>query len=97
MATAPYFHNGSVPTLYDVLFFETRTGIWVETSETMDSKKVGLTAKSLTNFPNDLPYDFLKRRVFNSEMKGQSNSGHEFSKHFSPSERMEVLEYLKSL
>src|ERR1043165_3202441 len=54
-ATAPYFHNGSVPTLYDVLNSKTRPKIYTRSFKTddvdYDKKNVGWKVKILTESP----------------------------------------------
>jgi cytochrome c5 len=96
-ATAPYFHNGSVPTLYDVIFTETRPKIWMETNHSVDFEKVGLSYAPLKMMPKNLRYKFQLRRIYNTEQRGFSNSGHYFSSELNLEERFDLLEYLKTL
>ncbi len=96
-ASAPYFHNGSVPTLYDVLNPSTRPALWHRTSDELDEEKVGLTIKTVTRIPfteNDIA---KRREYFDTSTFGKSNAGHPFANDLTEPEKMALLEYLKSL
>ena len=83
-ATSPYFHNGSVPTLWDVLSPpEERPTTFRTGSTEFDPKHVGL--KSEGSF------------VYNTEEPGKGNSGHLFGTNLPPSQKLALLEYLKSI
>jgi cytochrome c peroxidase len=84
-ATAPYLHNGSVPTLAELLKPECeRMGRFHVGSIEFDKDNVG--------FKNDPTYP-----VFDTELKGNSNKGHDFGANLSKEERRQLLEFLKSL
>jgi hypothetical protein len=88
--TAPYLHNGSVPTLEGVLNSKERPTYW-----TRDFKK--------PVYDYDSPgwkYTSLKepsKFVYNTTLKGYNNSGHLFGDKLSAAERKAVIEYLKTL
>jgi hypothetical protein len=95
-ATAPYLHNGSVPTIYDLLSpVSERPKVFYSGNREFDPVKVGLktdTAPGLTRFDSSIP--------------GNLNAGHEFSdvsgsgvigRLIQPNERMAIVEYLKTL
>jgi hypothetical protein len=86
-ATAPYLHNGSVPTLDDLLKpAKDRPKTFSIGSHQYDVAKLGL-------LPND------KGAVFDTTKPGNSNAGHEGEKYgttMSQAERKDLLEYLKS-
>jgi cytochrome c5 len=106
-ATAPYLHNGSVPTLYDILLPQKRTGDpangeyrpdrFVVGSREFDPEKVGYVSQGYKGF------------AFDTSLKGNSNGGHEYGtlhdeslgkrglKAMTKDERLDLLEYLKSL
>ncbi|MDN3639206.1 di-heme-cytochrome C peroxidase [Simiduia curdlanivorans] len=106
-ATAPYLHNGSVPTLYDLLLpactadnfveGECRPNDFVVGSREFDPRKVGFRSQGYSGF------------AFNTAIYGNYNTGHEYAagKTAQPNgqvlpalddaERMELLEYLKTL
>jgi hypothetical protein len=85
-ATGPYLHNGSVPTLMDLLSppsdrpstFKVGNGIF-------DPKNVGFkSAENDSNF------------VFDTSKKGNSNKGHTYGVNLTDSEKVALIEYLKS-
>jgi hypothetical protein len=118
-ATAPYLHNGSVPTLYDLLLppnpddaknpsaavpcrpvpagVEYRPCKFMVGSREFDPEKVGLKSADYDGF------------VFNTKLPGNSNAGHEYGTKgitlpngdkrgpLTKDERMDLLEYLKTL
>ena len=100
-ATAPYFHNGSVPTLYDVLNSTTRPRIFTRTYRTdhedYDAVKVGWKVHTRERGvePGTSPHQ--QRRIYDTRQPGRSNAGHTFGDHFSDEERRAVIEYLKTL
>lgn len=96
-ASAPYFHNGSVPTLHDVLHPDTRPALWHRTSDDLDEKKVGLTIDTVKRIPFT-ETDIAKRReYFDTTRFGKSNDGHPFANDLSEPEKTALLEYLKTL
>ncbi len=95
-ASAPYFHNGSVPTLSHVLFPESRPVVWKRTSGEFDQDLVGLAHESLTEIPADSSAS-ERREVFNTKAFGKSAAGHTFVNRLDASEKEAVLEYLKTL
>lgn len=87
-ATAPYLHNGSVPSLYDLLLpQEQRPTTFYTGSHEFDPSRVGyLTAPGPDNA-------FL----FDTHLEGNSNAGHDFAREYDESQRLALLEYLKTL
>jgi len=108
-ATGPYLHNGSVPTLYDLLLPKKRDGdpddgeyrpdeFWVGTRE-FDPTRVGFV--SVEN----------QGSRFITDARGNHNTGHEYAAGNSPQpdanstvlpalnveERLQLLEFLKTL
>lgn len=101
-ATAPYLHNGSVPTLYNVLNSKARPKIFTRSYRTdlevYDSRQVGWRVEVLDRAPNpaELPeVDF--RKVYDTRQPGRGNGGHTFGDKLSDAERWAVIEYLKTL
>lgn len=106
-ATAPYLHNGSVPTLYDLLLPKRRPGDSAEGeyrpdefmvgSREFDPVKVGLKSTDYDGF------------LFRTHIWGNNNGGHEFASGRMPQpdgvflpaltkeQRLDLVEYLKSL
>jgi cytochrome c553 len=90
-ATAPYLHNGSVPTLAALLEPAANRPAEFKVGPNYDVAKVGLS-ESQTKF------DFVLKTTDCSDIKsGNSRCGHEFGSHLSPLEKAALLEYLKSL
>lgn len=88
-AAAPYLHNGSVPTLHDLL---TPPGQRPKTfpigHRDYDPVKVG--------FVTDLPADKVKYTV-DTAKTGNGNGGHHFGTTLPDDEKKALLEYLKTL
>ena len=96
-ATAPYFHNGSVPTLWHVLHPERRPIVWRRTEDGYDTGKVGLEVTTLDSIPETVTSAAERRSHFDTRVRGKSSAGHPFADELSDAERDAVLEYLKSL
>jgi len=106
-ATAPYLHNGSVPTLYDLLLparqpgdpseSEYRPEQFLVGSREFDPVKVGFKTEGYDGFE------------FRADRRGNFNSGHEYASGRTPqpdgtvlpaldrTQRDELLEFLKTL
>lgn len=100
-ATAPYFHNGSVPTVYDVLNSKARPQVFTRSfrtdKEDYDPVKLGWKVRVLgADVPAGLS-PFERRKVYNTRQPGRDNGGHPFGDDLTESERMAVIEYLKTL
>lgn len=88
-ATAPYLHNGSVPNLYEMLVAaDKRTKVFHVGRSDYDPVKVGFSIDSGEG-----------TTVFDTNLPGNSNSGHDQygNKDFTEEQRLQLLEYLKSL
>ena len=95
-ASPPYFHNGSVPTLWHVLHPDNRPQVWRRTHIELDSQRVGLTVAEMDEVPEDISAR-EKRYFFDTRSFGKGNQGHEFPNQLTEAERLAVLEYLKTL
>lgn len=98
-ASAPYFHNGSVPTVYGVLTAEARPKYFrrVGAVKEYDAKNLGLKYEELpAPAPKDAPGE-ARRRVVDTTLPGLSNQGHAFGFRLSEKEKRQVIEYLKTL
>lgn len=99
-ATAPYLHNGSVPTIELVLNSKARPPLWKR--ENLDNTHYDEDA---LGWPWEVPpYDSQaaapaaeQKFIYDTSYWSQSNSGHTFGDHLRDSERRAVLEYLKTL
>ncbi len=102
-ATAPYLHNGSVPTLYDLLLpicsatnqgEECRPEKFVVGSRDFDVVKVGFKSSAYPGFS------------FDTRLKGNANSGHDYGTkapekegdlpQLTKEQRLDLVEYLKA-
>jgi hypothetical protein len=100
-ATAPYFHNGSAPTVYHVLNSAARPKVFTRSyrtgEEDYDPAKLGLKVTPLDAPPRaDVPA-LERRKVYDTALPGQSNGGHTFGDDLTEDERLAVIEYLKTL
>lgn len=96
-ASAPYFHNGSVPTIWHVLHSEERPKVWKRTENGYDQTRVGLEVETREALPDSLSSFAARRTYFDTRSKGKSASGHSYPSRLSESEKRAVLEYLKTL
>lgn len=96
-ASAPYFHNGSVPTLWHVLHPDARPVVWKRTEDGYDTKQVGLEVTTFENMPTEVESAAQKREYFNTKLFGKSAAGHHFPDVLTEDEKAAVLEYLKTL
>ncbi|TDH25562.1 c-type cytochrome [Segetibacter sp. 3557_3] len=89
--TAPYFHNGAVPTIEAVLNSKLRPEYWTRNFNRTDYDYEKLGWK----------YQVRKQssgnRVYNTNLPGYGNYGHTFGDELSKTERDAVIEYLKTL
>lgn len=96
-ASPPYFHNGSVPTLWHVLHPDSRPTIWRRTTETIDAQKIGFVIESVDRIPLSETDIAARRQYFETTRFGKSNTGHDYPSQLSDEEKLAVLEYLKTL
>jgi hypothetical protein len=96
-ATAPYFHNGSVPTLWHVLHPAERPTVWRRTPTGYDDSRVGLEVEELTELPPGRLRSSDRRTFFDTRKPGKSAAGHDFPDVLTEAEKAAVLEYLKTL
>jgi hypothetical protein len=96
-ASAPYLHNGSVPTLWHLLNPTERPQVWRPLNEEFDAEKVGLTIKVEPKVPFTELDAAIRRSYFDTSRFGKSNAGHEYPMELTDTQRRAVLEYLKTL
>jgi mono/diheme cytochrome c family protein len=95
-ASAPYLHNGSVPTLWHLLHPEERPTVWRRTHLGLDIDRMGFRIEELTDVPKRLqPAE--RRRYFDTRVNGKSAAGHDYPATLSEDEKRDLLEYLKTL
>jgi hypothetical protein len=90
---APYLHNGSVPTLRDLLEpTENRPNVFYRGYNVYDWKKVGF----ISDIAEEGDHQFFK---FNTQVEGNSNAGHEgeiYGTHLSGAQKDAIVEYMKT-
>ncbi len=96
-ASPPYFHNGSVPTLWHVLHPEQRPTVWRRVSPSIDHQRVGFQIEVAEKVPLTQPDIAIRRSYFDTRRFGKSNAGHDYPNQLTPQEKRAVLEYLKTL
>jgi hypothetical protein len=100
-ATAPYFHNGSVPTLDGVLNSKARPKLFTRSFKTDESSydkvKVGWKVTELASPPDAKLAPIELRKVYDTSKPGRSNGGHTYGDDLTDEERVQVIEYLKTL
>lgn len=96
-ASPPYFHNGSVPTLWHVLNPQQRPTVWRRVGEGIDEQRVGFIIEAVEKVPHDEPDVAIRRSHFDTRRFGKSNAGHDYPDELSDHEKHAVLEYLKTL
>jgi len=96
-ATAPYFHNGSVPTLWHLLHPDARPVVWRRSATGYDDRRVGLEVEERDAMPAEKLPPADRRRYFDTRKPGKSAAGHDFPAALDDAEKAAVLEYLKTL
>ena len=91
--TAPYLHNGSVPTLEALLDSKQRPTYWSRNFNDLqyDYEQVGW------KFAREVAPSGPTTTIYNTTLPGYGNYGHTFGDKLSDKERRAVIEYLKTL
>ena len=108
-ATAPYLHNGAIANLYELLSPLAERATFVQLgSQQFDAQKVGVYQSTTLN-PAHADNDYLGGLfILDTNTLGNSNAGHQFEQssgvttgiigpEFTPAQRYELIEYLKTL
>lgn len=89
---APYLHNGSVPTLWDLLQPPAlRPATFPRGDDLCDTERVGLGTAPTPG--GSTPARFL----YDTRLLGNSNAGHSFGTSLPEADKRDLLEYLKTL
>lgn len=98
-ATAPYLHNGSVPTVYNLLKSSTRPPRFKRPPSTSfdhyDQSHLGWTFETVESPQSLKPEE--KSSFYDTARFGLANTGHTFGDQLSEEDRMDLIEYLKTL
>ena len=86
-SSSPYLHNGSVPTVYDLLLPPAqRPAQFYVGNRELDTVKVGNRSDEV-----------IGTSLYDTTLPGNSNAGHEYGTQLPEPERMALLEYIKTL
>ena len=88
-ATAPFLHNGSVPSIAALLRLEERPAKFAVGSHAYDPARLGYASEIPPGAPDDAIYD--------TSQTGNSNAGHEFGTQLPEADKRALIEYLKVL
>jgi hypothetical protein len=98
-ATAPFLHNGSVPSLALVLDSTARPTWWrraTYNSSDYDQTELGWRYQVLDH-GQDTASEMERKHIYDTTITAHGNAGHTFGDHFTDAERAAVLEYLKTI
>ena len=96
-ASAPYFHNGSVPTLHHVFNVDERPKVWKRSYTGYDPERVGLEVDEFNAVP-ETDSTREHRMYYDTSVPGSSNQGHTFpDDELDADGNIAVMEYLKTL
>ena len=89
-ARAPYLHNGSVPTLRDLLEpADRRPKTFYRGYDVFDRARVGF----VTNVPSENGREFT---LYDTSVPGNANGGHDYGTSLSDAEKAAIVEYMKT-
>ena len=99
-ATAPYFHNASIPTLWHLMHPNERPNKFYSGGHLLDYDKVGIKGELVNGVYqyNKKDKNWSNYEVFDTDKRGASNKGHE--KQFAQLtelEKEQLIEFLKTL
>jgi hypothetical protein len=87
---APYLHNGSVPTLRDLLApADQRPTVFYRGYDVYDPQNVGF----ISNVPSERGRSFFR---YDTAVPGNGNSGHEYGTSLPDADKAAIVEYLKT-
>jgi len=90
-ASAPYLHNGSVPTVEALLNSKIRPTYWQRTWENSDYNYDQL------GWNYSIPENKKAKYTYDTTLPGYGNQGHYFGDDLSDEDRKSVIEYLKTI
>jgi hypothetical protein len=101
-ATAPYLHNGSVPTIATLLDSGARPTYWQRNHgdsslSSYDQTALGWKTRALAGGKKSVADDDIKKSIYDTTLPGYANGGHTFGDELTEGERTAVIEYLKTL
>ncbi len=103
--TAPYLHNGSVPTLWHLLHPEARPVAFYRRWNQFDAERVGLVcierdvegARECAPDATQRQHDPRTLSRFDTRARGNSRAGHLYGQDLAESDKVALIEYLKTI
>ena len=101
-ATAPYLHNGSIPSVYTLLNSKARPKVFTRDFENKfanyNQKELGWNYEFKNNSDHLQGKEITEQRKwYDTSTSGRLNIGHTFGDDLTEQERSQVIEYLKTL
>jgi len=102
-ATAPFLHNGSVPSIRQLLDSSSRARYWQHLAKDAsdkalyDQRNLGWSHKRLSQGKPADNQQSAHKYIYDTDLPGYANTGHTFGDHLSDDQRSAVIEYLKTL
>jgi mono/diheme cytochrome c family protein len=98
-ATAPFLHNGSVPTVEALLDSKSRPKYWTRSFDDTDydPKALGWNYQALDSGQAAEPDASKRALIYDTTLQGYGNQGHTFGDSLTDADRTAVIEYLKTL
>jgi hypothetical protein len=99
--SAPYLHNGSVPTLWQLLSPNERPARFQVGGHALDYREMGIAGRWASDSSYRYPEGYVPwatPELFDTRLPGLSNRGHERqARGLSPDDKWAVIEYMKTL
>jgi mono/diheme cytochrome c family protein len=99
--TAPFLHNGSVPTIAALLESSKRPRYWTRSftsnAADYDPDRLGWRYTELPQGKAGTEDANARKKIYDTTLPGYANTGHTFGDHLSDEDRKAVLEYLKTI
>jgi hypothetical protein len=96
-ASAPYLHNGSVPTLWHLLRPADRPLKFIRGNIKYDEMNVGFVWDKKPGLDEYGPDDAVHFAEYDTTLRGNSNAGHPYGDEWSNDQVRAVIEYMKTL
>jgi hypothetical protein len=101
-ATAPYLHNGSVPTIAALLDSRSRPTFWRferagDNHPAYDEGRLGWAYRELEHGKAGAMSWDERTKIYDTSLTGYGNQGHTYGDDLSELERLALIEYLKTL
>lgn len=95
-ASAPYLHNGSVPTIKHLLAPQERPQRFMVGGHALDFDLLGIALNSVGVYPSD-HQPFSDPKWYDTNRPGHRNEGHGYGSKLNNQEKVDLIEFLKLL